>query len=180
MSDWNLFFKNAKKGKNYSYSSLQIDVPKIIANKILEYGESIPKKDLGEDGAENEIHVTVKYGFHTDSIKEFEDILEKIKPFNIKIGEMSIFKADEDRDSDVVKLDIHSLELHKLNKLVSKIKNTSTYKNYIPHLTIAYVKKGLGEKYTKKNMFKDLEFEVTEVVFSASSGKKTKIKFGEK
>ena len=178
MSDWSLHFKMAKRGKNYSYSCLQINVPNDLANKILEYGESIPKKDLGEDGVENECHITIKYGFHTDSTSKFEEILKDVKPFIVKIGEMSIFAADENRDSDVVKLDIHSLALHKLNGLISKIKNTSTYKDYVPHCTIAYVKKDLGKKYTKKNMFKDEEFEVTEVVFSASSGKKTKIKLG--
>jgi 2'-5' RNA ligase len=180
MSDWNVFFKMAKKGQNYSYSSLQIDAPKSFANKIIDYGQSIPKKDLGEDGAEDEIHITVKYGFHTESPEEFKEILKDVKPFKVKIGEMSIFKADEGRDSDVVKLDIHSLELHKLNKLVSKVKNTSKYKEYIPHLTIAYVKKGLGEKYKKKNMFKGEEFEVTELTFSSSNGKKTVIKLGDK
>lgn len=109
-------------------------------------------------GIEDEPHVTALFGFHDNEV-ELDDIkkLSKriiVRPLPVKVIGISVFSSD-DKPYDVVKLDIESKELNKLNKRMQKFPNTSSFKDYHPHMTIAYVKKGLGPKYIRefKNKF---------------------------
>ena len=52
--------------------------------------------------------------------------------------------------------------------------NTQTFKDYHPHITIAYVKKGEGKKYVQK--VKTFETTFNESVYSGPDGKKKKFK----
>jgi 2'-5' RNA ligase/GNAT superfamily N-acetyltransferase len=98
-------------------------------------------------GKENEPHITVLYGFHDDV--NVDDIISDVKslkePIQFSFKSASLFSNDE---YDVLKFDIESDELIKLNKhFKDNYDNTSTFPTYHPHLTIAYLKAGTGEKY---------------------------------
>jgi 2'-5' RNA ligase len=85
---------------------------------------------------------------------------------------MSLFENDE---YDVLKFNVISNDLAKLNKLMKgNFEYTSNYPNYIPHLTIAYLKKGEGKKYIK-NM-ETLEIEnINNFIYSDKDYKETKL-----
>ena len=55
---------------------------------------------------------------------------------------------------------------------------TETHPQYIPHVTICYLKKGTGEQYIENEYFLDEEFKCEKVIFSSKSGTKTTIKLG--
>lgn len=116
----------------------------------------IDKEDIYDEepgfGLEKDPHVTVLFGFHKDS--NFDKIKELVKyqeydSIEILIKNISHFETP---DYDVVKLDIESKQMNALNKIMTdNFEYTNDYPDYHPHMTIAYVKKGTGKKYDKKN-----------------------------
>lgn len=139
----------------HSYSSTQFNVEDAGYSRsqgsplsaIQQMVDWIDDKDLAEDGKETEFHVTAKYGLHTDDSLDVEKVVAGFGPVSAKLGKVSIFEND-DKDFDVVKIDVDSPDLHRLNKLLSEsLEVTDTFPDYHPHLTLAYVKKGEGAKY---------------------------------
>ena len=119
----------------------------------------------------NKYHVTVLYGLHEEVTDEdVKDVLasESIPEINLK--NISIFENDK---FDVVKIDVESEGLNKLNKKLSEYPHTTDYPDYHAHMTIAYVKKGEGKKYIET--LKDLEATPKKFVYSKINGDKVSI-----
>lgn len=173
--------------KTYDYSSTQFNLPLDVANKIIKWGkENIPEKILYIDpekktsyGRETEIHVTVLYGITSDSSLRTRALLKNQKSFEIKLGKISIFDTSD--LFDVVKIEVMSPELHKLNqKFCNGLAYENKYSKYIPHVTIAYVKHGEGKKYNGLTPFQGIKINVDNVLFSPKSRTgKEKITFNE-
>lgn len=164
----------------YDYSSTQINVPQPLANELINWGnKKIKNSEIFVSqtdpsfGREDEMHVTVLYGIHSDSHKEIEKCLSGTKPITVKLGKIDVFTNPE--NFDVVVVDVISKELHELNSLLTKsVEFTNKYKEYKPHITIAYVKKGKGIKYKGIDAFKGKEFTSDSIIFSSKTGiKKT-------
>lgn len=153
------------EAEKHSYGCLMGIFPKKIASQIKEYAAShiddnfIYKTDEVK-GLEDQIHVTVKYGFHTKSGDAVKKVVSGFGPFSIKLTTISKF-SPEDEEYDVLKIGVESAKLRELNALVSKeLKNTDKHPVYKPHVTLAYVKKG-----TCQNLIGSKEFEGTEITF---------------
>ncbi len=122
----------------------------------------IDKQDVFEqEGLETIPHVTVLYGVHEDTANP-EAVLRligQIKPVTVSVNNISIFENDE---FDVVKYTIpKDRSLIKLrNQLMSTFKNTQTFPDYQPHMTIGYVCKGTGSQYVGKVASFDVTFNV--------------------
>jgi tRNA nucleotidyltransferase/poly(A) polymerase/2'-5' RNA ligase len=133
----------------YGCLMLFLDVP--IWERIT---SKIRPEDLyiggGEYGVEKEPHLTILYGFHDEVTAEdvFDLVKEKIpmRPIQVRITGISIF---ENLEFDVVKFDVNSPELTKLNDILRQLPNTTKFPEYHAHITIAYVKPGEGKKYIK-------------------------------
>ncbi len=124
-------------------------------------------------GLEDEPHVTVLYGVHDNEV-DFEDIKNAVdkkmsEPIRAKVKGVSIF---ENKDYDVVKLEIESDQLNELNSMIREnFPYTNNFPDYNPHMTIAYVKPGMGKKYVSN--FKDpFEIQSNEMFYSSPSGDK--------
>jgi len=75
-----------------------------------------------------------------------------------------------------VKLDVDSPDLRRLNKKIAAREHTDTHGTYEPHITLAYVKPGLGEKYAgKATALTGQELTLNSIVFSGKDRKKTEI-----
>lgn len=182
--------KVAKKGVSYDKSSTQINFPEALANKVMSWcKKNVPEEELykGEEGKsdsygpkyarEDQIHTTLLYGIDDPDSKCVEDIIEKdgTKPFPIKLGNITAFTTKP--NYDVLKIEIESPELHRLNKVIKNTLNVKiNFGDYRSHTTIAYLKKGFAEKYINDDHFKDVIFTTDEITFSSKNGKKTKIK----
>ena len=134
---------------------LDLDFPnwdKIIS-KIKPEDLLRPRPDLGiEEPLQTEPHTTVLYGFDMDDFNwdEFHEFTNNKKnlPYTLHVNNISCF---DNPNYDVLKFDVVSPELHDLNEEVkTAFKHTSTFPNYKPHITIAYLKKGTGKKYIKE------------------------------
>jgi tRNA nucleotidyltransferase/poly(A) polymerase len=132
----------------YGCLMLFLDVP--IWSKITSI---INKDDIYNKegyGIEQEAHCTLLYGFHDEvTAEDVFDLYKEnmpLKPIKVRVKGISIF---ENPDFDVVKFDVNSEVLKKINNIMKQLPNTSTFPDYHAHITIAYVKKGEGKKYIK-------------------------------
>lgn len=149
--------------------------PKDVADKSV-----LP--EYAKDGIfEIEPHVTVKYGLHTNNHEDVIPQLQGEKPIAAELGKTSVFKGSEKKipgtdkpvPYDVVTVEVKSPDLERLNKkLTDGSKNTTTFP-YSPHVTLAYVKSGEGEKYAGKTDFEGQKYTFDGVTFSPAdkSGK---------
>lgn len=136
---------------------------------------NIKEKDLYDDGSgtfgrEEFPHVTVLYGFHPEvKSEELDELVKDLKPFELRVKGVSLF---ENKDFDVVKFDIEpNEEILKLREKLATLPHTLTYKDYKPHMTIAYVKSGEGKKYIK-NFENPIVLRGNKLVFSNKNKEK--------
>jgi 2'-5' RNA ligase len=160
----------------YKFSSTQVNLPKDIADEVRQISSRIPDAHLSEDGREENPHTTVKFGLHTDDVADVRPIIENEAPIKVKIGKVSTFPPSESSNgAEVLKLDVDSPDLHRLNKKLSTLPHTDTFE-YKPHITLAYVKEGLAKKYVgKKHALEGREVTVSSIAFSSKHGKMIEI-----
>jgi len=164
---------------DYKFSSTQVNLPKEIADQIIDFGKRIPDADLADDGRESEPHITVKFGLHGSDPKFVQDALKGEGPATVKFGKVSLFETND--EFDVVKVDVESADLHRLNKKVAESQPvTDTHPGYKPHATIAYVKKGRGAKYVGNNFLEGQTATLDSVAYSGRDGEKVEIPLGRK
>lgn len=160
-----------------SYSSTQVNLPAEYHKYFKAATEGIADKDLAEDGRETEAHATVSYGLHDENPEVLKPLLAEQGPIKATIGKISIFPASESGGSDVVKLDVTSPDLEALNKKVAALPHTDTHPQYSPHITLAYVKAGEGQKYVGKEVpgLTGKEITFNDLTFSGKDESKTTI-----
>lgn len=138
--------------KKYAFLMINFDTPEFI--KDLQ--NNIPKDELYFDedsindyGLENETHVTLVPCLDNDTdIKKLKKHLDKISRYKTILTNISLFKNDK---YDVLKCDAQSVLLKDTNKSITdEFPSHSEFENYHPHLTIAYLKSGMGDKYIKE------------------------------
>jgi 2'-5' RNA ligase len=136
--------------REYAFLMIDYDTPEIIKdihNKISDE-EVYTEKDK-EYGIEHETHVTVVPCLDNDvNLDKIKKMLEPLEKYKLMLNNISMFTNNE--KFDVLKCDANSFILKDTNKkITSKFPTHSEYKEYNPHVTIAYLKKDIGEKYTK-------------------------------
>jgi 2'-5' RNA ligase len=161
----------------HKLSSVQINLPKPLANQIIEWGhDHIQDSEIYEEepgkGREDEIHVTVLYGIKGDCPSTVKSILRDVGPFTVELETISLFTNPE---FDVVKIEVQSHDLVELNKLIRRKIDYVEKFPYRPHVTIAYVKKGKGWKHDGVDAFEGQLFNAKTVLFSNRAGDKTAI-----
>lgn len=159
-------------------SSTQFNLPDDLSKRVLAMSRQIDDADLYEDyGRESEPHVTIKYGLHTQDHRDVKKAVRHASGMTIKLGKTSFFKCDK---YDVVKIDVIGSSgagyhpLRSLNELISEtLECTDTHPEYVPHVTLAYVRSGLGEKYSGMNDLDGVSFDASELIFSPGVGNRT-------
>jgi len=151
-----------KRKKEYSSTQLDLDAP--MAELVRRLTTRIPNEYLAEKGVEDKPHITVLYGLHDNYPDDAAEIIGEFPgPIKVKLGSLSIFKKDE---YDVLKIDVISPELHALNKALKSLHYTSDFPDYKPHLTLAYLQPGTGERFITDNPLSGLELTFRSVTFS--------------
>lgn len=179
----NLLPKNlseaSKQTYDYGCAMLYFDFPEMedIHNLIDNNDIYVESSDAYDNfGLEEEPHCTLLYGFHKEVKKiEIEYVLD-IYSFNSVIAHNpSLFESE---DYDVLKFDIIGDNLNDINKDLRILPHTSTFNEYKPHLTIGYIKKGLGQKYVdilnEKNK-STFTLQPQHVIYSRTNGGTQKI-----
>lgn len=147
-----------KKGDSYDKGCVMLyfNFP-----QIKEIQDQIDPDDLYTEegdrtyGLEDESHTTLLFGLAPSvQLDEVVEILDEFTYSPCKIHNVSLF---DHPNYDVLKFDVIGANLNETNAALRKdLPYKNEFPNYHPHLTIGYVKKGLGEKYTK--MFEGKEY----------------------
>lgn len=142
-------FINESKS-NYDFGCVMVDYNFTNWQELL---QSIDPQDIYEVSGQNyglqdRPHLTLLYGLHKEvSDDQIQECFSgfSIDDFKVKIEGVSIF---ENPEFDVVKLDVlKTPQLEEINQRLSKLPNTNKFPEYIPHITIGYLKSGTGKKY---------------------------------
>jgi 2'-5' RNA ligase len=159
----------------HKYGCVMVEIPVSNWDEIT---SSIDPEDVyneSEDGETHGIqenpHVTILYGLHDNVTQEmvksvFEGFTGSI---NIEVDGIGVF---ENKDYDVVKFNVNpDGALQELHDELSKFPNSYQFPDYKPHITLAYIKKGLGKKYIR-NDYKYEVKNVNKICYSLSNGEK--------
>jgi 2'-5' RNA ligase len=153
---------------NYEYGCVMAIVNEDASRKIIEIGKKLIPDDVlyfedgQEYGRETEPHVTIKFGLTDNYSKNtMGKLFSKIEPFKITLVVIDIFSNPK---FDVVKFNVESDVLKKMNSLFSKLPNEDEYPTYNPHMTLAYVRSGEGKKFKKQ--INPIQLLVTKIKYS--------------
>lgn len=101
-------------------------------------------------GKETNPHVTILFGFEDKEgiAAQLQDQLPIEGPVEVPLVKLSHFS---NADYDVLKFDVESKDLAKLNAWCrDNFDYQSDFPDYHPHVTLCYLKKGMGKKYDRE------------------------------
>lgn len=160
-----------RAAEDYKFSSTQVQLPSALANNLKAFGRSIPAFDLcdEEGGLEDDAHITVKYGIHTNDVAPIRKALATyVGPIRITLGKTGVFTGPS---YDVLYVEVTSPDLVELNqRLADAVEVTNTHPVYTPHATVAYLKQGLGVRYAGNNALEGMSASIGSVRFSPAEG----------
>ncbi len=134
----------------YSYSCVMAVLPEPLAARLRGFSALIPDVDVyddesGEKGREDDPHITLKYGLHTEDPDEVWNLFRGMEPAEVTLGDISAFVQP---DYIVLKVEVESPDLHRFNRMVSKnLECTDTFRDYRPHATLAYMRHNSMDPY---------------------------------
>lgn len=170
------------KNTTRQYAFLMVDYEtneyiKNIQDKIKEE-ELYFEDDNNDYGLEKESHVTIVPCLDNDvDLEKLKTYLDDISEYDIILTDLSKFECEK---FDVLKCAVKSEKMKETNKKIVKDFDThSEYKEYQPHLTIAYMKQGMADKYLKKILPKLIHLKPKNFHFSYvdKNGNEKEIKF---
>ncbi len=150
---------------------------------LISFAKSIPDDDIYKPntsdesdgyGRDLEPHVTALFGLLSGCPKKLQPALSKFSKIKMTLGKTSLFK---NKDFHVLKFDIVSPDLVKLNGELTKLEHENDHPDYHPHCTVAYLKAddAISGKYTGVRNFEDQEATAKSVIFSYGYDERTRI-----
>ena len=119
-------------------------------------------------GLETEPHCTLLYGLHPEvTLQQLEGVINEyeFKPINLK--NISVFTNEK---FDVLKFDVTPAYLTDINSELCEFPHTTSYPDYHPHVTIAYLKSGNGARYARLLSGAKATVVPTHVTYSQAGG----------
>jgi 2'-5' RNA ligase len=117
-------------------------------------------------------HITCKYGLTTFDPEDVEKVVEDVEPFVVTLGRCGIFHNEK---SIVLRLAIESQGLMALNSKICRcLKNMDTFREYRPHVTIAYMVRNDKDPYYYREFYDNFlageKFGVEKILFTTKGG----------
>ena len=125
-----------------------------VKEEVKNLQAAIDPNDLDGHGIEDDIHVTVRWGFDGVTREQLQAVIGDQPPARALLTKVSTFPPSPSSDqAEVLKIDVESNDLHRINRIVSNAFPAETsFPIYVPHVTIAYVKPGTAKKYTGRSL----------------------------
>jgi 2'-5' RNA ligase len=160
------FIMEANQQYDYGCVMVYFDFP-----EMGDLHDLVDPKDLdsNEKGLEDEPHVTLLYGIHSSQVTD-EQVKEAARGLagTIKLHSAGLFQ----NDFDVLKMEAENPTLHGCNFNLRQLPHTTSYPDYKPHMTVAYLKKGEGSKYVERLADKAYTVTPTHLIYSKPDGSK--------
>lgn len=134
----------------FKFASTHLGFSAQDTKKLHEPWFSIDSKEFAEEGLETDVHCTVRYGINDVNFTELYNEVSTHQKFPIYIHDIDMFDT---KDGDCIYWKVVATgPLTELRATVEKIADCEPDKfpEYHPHITIAYVKKGLGSKIIER------------------------------
>lgn len=167
--------KHKNTNREYAFLMVDYETPSIIKDlqKKIPSRELYTEEDNEDYGLEKQSHVTLVPCLDNDiDIDKLKSYLKPINEYDIVLTDISKFECEK---FDVLKCAVKSKALKDTNKeIVDKFETHSEYKDYNPYMTIAYMKKGMADKYLKKILDKLILLKAKNFNFSYFDGNKDK------
>lgn len=157
----------------YGCAMLFFDFPDMVDIHDIIDSNDVYEEDGEDYGLETEPHTTLLFGLHEGiPTSDIESVLKDFTFEDCIAHNASIF---ENEKYDVLKFDVKGKNLKEANDKLKEFPYTSDYPEYHPHMTIAYITPGNGEKYCK--ILKDRKYSLSPkyAVYSKTDGTKDKI-----
>jgi hypothetical protein len=174
-----LFMEKKEEEVTYDYGCVMLDTPfenwNLITSMICEEDLVEVTEDI-KKAIEDEPHTTILYGLHKKvTMDDVKEVFKDAKPITLKMSNLSCFEND---DFDVLKFDVESTDLNKMNKsLTDNLEYSTDYPDYHPHITVAYLKPGTAKKYCKDLDSIELSG-MTKILWSPADGEKDTFNIG--
>lgn len=165
--------------REYAFLMVNYETDPFIKNiqDKIKKEELYTEEDNDDYGLEKDPHVTLVPCLENDvDLNKLKGYLEDISEYDIILTDLSKFECEK---FDVLKCSARSKTLFNTNKKILKDFEThSEYKKYQPHLTIAYMKRGMADKYLEDILPKLIHLKPKCFHFSyVDNGKEKDIKF---
>lgn len=157
----------------HKYGCLMLELPASIKAKVKETRDKIDKDDLHEtEKTEDGGHITVLHGLYgAEDRRAIPKLLKGFSPILAKFGKTSLFPATPERPFDVLKVDVDSVQLVALHRLIAAGRpHHQNFRDYCPHVTIAFLKPGRGEKYVGQGTLVHSEATLDQLVYANKTG----------
>lgn len=171
--------KHKNTNREYAFLMVEYETPAFIKNlqDSIKKEELYTEEDNDDYGLEKKSHVTLVPCLDNDvNLEELKKYLENISKYDVVLTDVSKFECEK---FDVLKCAVKSEMLNKTNKEILKhFESHSEFKDYIPHMTIAYMKHGMADKYLEKILDKLVYLKPKSFHFSyVENGKDKDIRF---
>lgn len=167
--------------KRYKFGSTQVNLPEGSPAQvaITAMQDSIPDSALAGDGKDtDDPHVTIRYGLKTKLTPKLRKFIESQPPFEAKLGSTTSFPPSKHSDGAApIVAPVVSDELHRLNKEIEGHGDfePSSFPDYKPHITVAYVKPEVAKFYEGMKGAEGKIFPIDSIMVSDQDGDKIEI-----
>lgn len=173
-----------EKPTKYKFGNTQANIPddSEAAQSLNTVRQRISKLDLagkGKDIGDGGNHVTVRYGIQGEDTEGIKRYIESLSPFDASLGKTETFPPSEHSDgAAVIQAPINSPELHKINGEIQKHGDfaPSSFPDYAPHATIAYVKPEKAQRYVGMTVTNGKKFHVDQIAIAKKDGSQEIVK----
>lgn len=158
--------------------------PENLSDDIISWGvDNIDDDIIYEDeyeqetfGREKFIHLSILPNIDANNRRELRETISMARRCQCTLGATRCFT--QNAKFDVVYIEVVDFGVHVLHQYLSKsVLHERLFPTYIPHITLAYVNKGCGEKFVANRYFCGKNFQIDELVISYEMGKvKEKVK----
>jgi 2'-5' RNA ligase len=157
----------------FAYGTVQAEIPgsSPAAVALRSVQRDIAEKDLAGRGRDiGPPHITLRYGIEGDDVCAIKALLMTLKPFAATLGPTSSFPPSATRDVAVIIANVACPELQALHQRLGEvIEFMEQTHEYEPHVTVAYVRPEVAEKYVGNQITAGHTFVITEVVIRTKS-----------